>query len=507
MTSVLETVKQTGMFIDGEVVNSDSGRSFEVRNPANGMKIAVVSKADRVDVKKAADAAKAALPSWSSKTVAERSKALLAIADILRKNNDFLAQMETENHGSPIRRTKNFDIGLTAEIYEYYASIARGKMGEVNPVGPHVLDFTLREPVGVAGLIVPWNFPLLMSSWKIAPALVMGNTVVVKPASVTPLTTLEFAKIASKILPKGVLNVITGPGNIVGEEMVSNKNIDMISLTGEVETGRRVSELAAKSVKRVVTELGGKNPLIVLDDADLEAAVEGAMFGSFFNSGQVCATCSRIYVPEKSYDKFVRMFTSAASKLVVSDPLKPETDMGPVVSSEHKKKIDGYVEKGVEEGAKLLTGEGTTKKPDSLQGGAYVLPTVFSDVRQDMKIVQEEIFGPVAAVLSYKTEEEVLDMANDTIYGLSTSLWTKDITRANNFAMKLNAGTIWINEHLIVYPESPWGGFKQSGLGKELSPHALDEYTRLKHISYDMTGLKKKPWYNLINPHTLAQKE
>ncbi|MDG6996108.1 MAG: aldehyde dehydrogenase family protein [Nitrososphaerota archaeon] len=491
------------MFVDGEEVDSESGKTFKVYNPADGSAIATVPKADKGDVKKAAEAAKKASQSWSSKTVAERSKALLAIADLLRKNNDVLAEMETKNHGSPIRRTKNFDVGLSAEIYEYYASIARGKLGEVNPVGPHVLDFTVREPVGVAGLIVPWNFPLLMSSWKIAPALVSGNTVVVKPASVTPLTTLMFAKIASKVLPKGVLNVITGPGSLVGEEMVANKNIDMISLTGEVETGKRVMELASKSVKRVVTELGGKNPLIVMEDADLESAIEGAIFGSFFNSGQVCATCSRIYVHEKLHDKFVNYFAKAASKLVVSNPQHLETDMGPVVSFEHKEKIDGYVQKGLEEGAKLVVGD-TKKKNAPTDGGAYVLPTVFTDVDQDMKIAQEEIFGPVAAVLSFENEDEALNLANDSIYGLSGSLWTKDLTRAHNFASRMHAGTVWINEHLIVYPESPWGGFKQSGLGKELSPHALEEYTRLKHISYDLTGLKKKPWYNLINPHPLT---
>lgn len=504
MTTLSATVTNEKMFIDGEEADSESGKTFKVYNPANGNAIATVPKADKVDVKKAADAAREASPSWSLKSVAERSKALLVVADLLRKNNDVLAELETRNHGSPIRRTKNFDIGLSAEIYEYYASIVRGKLGEVNPVGPQVLDFTVREPVGVAGLIVPWNFPLLMSSWKIAPALASGNTVVVKPASVTPLTTLMFAKIVSKALPKGVLNVVTGPGNVVGEEMVANKNIDMISLTGEVETGKRVMELASKSVKRVVTELGGKNPLIVMEDADLESAVEGAIFGSFFNSGQVCATCSRIYVHKKLHDKFVNLFAKAASKLVVSDPLNPETDLGPVVSFEHKERIDDYIEKGVEDGAKLVAGNEKRKKMDSTDGGAYVFPTVFSNVDQKMKIVQEEIFGPVAAVLGFETEAEALSLANDTVYGLSASLWTKDLTRAHNFATKLQSGTVWINEHLIVYPESPWGGFKQSGLGKELSPHAIDEYTRLKHISYDLTGLKKKPWYNLINPHPLA---
>lgn len=493
------------MFIDGEAVDSYSGKTFKVFNPTNGNVIAEVPSADIEDVRRAAEAAKLAEREWGSKPVSERSKALLSIAELLRKNNDYLAQMETENHGSPIRRTKNFDIGLAAEIYEYYAGLARGLTGDLNPVGPQVLDFTVREPMGVAGLIVPWNFPLLMSSWKIAPALVTGNTVIVKPASVTPLTTLAFAEIAGKILPKGVLNVITGPGNVVGEQMVQDKNIDMISLTGEVDTGKRVMELASRSVKRVLTELGGKNPLIVMEDADLEAAVEGAIFGSFFNSGQVCATSSRIYVHKKLYDKFLTTFTRAASCLVVSEPMKPETDMGPVVSFDHKKKIEYYIQKGIEEGATMTLG--STRAEGKLEQGAYVTPTIFTNVREDMEIVQHEIFGPVAAVLGFDSEQQMLELANDTQFGLSASVWTRDVTHGYNIATKLQVGTVWLNEHLIVYPESPWGGFKQSGIGKELSPHAVDEYTRFKHVSFDLTGMKKKPWYNLINPHPLPSGE
>ncbi|MGC8773485.1 MAG: aldehyde dehydrogenase family protein, partial [Conexivisphaera sp.] len=281
--------------------------------------------------------------------------------------------------------------------------------------------------------------------------------------------------------------------------MVLNERIDLISLTGSTETGQSIMDMASRTVKRLALELGGKNPLIVLDDADVEAAVEGAVMGSFFNSGQVCATSSRIYVHESVHDEFVRKFVEATKKLVVGDPMDPGTDMGPVAYMEHRRNIERYIEIGVKEGAKMVLGG---PPPAELSKGAYVMPTIFVDGRQDMTIVQEEIFGPVEVVLKFRTDDEAIEMANGTRYGLGSSVWTRDIARAAKFIRGIEAGTVWVNEHIPVFPETPWGGFKMSGTGtKELSPHALDTYLRLKHISIDLTGLKKKPWYNIVNPH------
>jgi acyl-CoA reductase-like NAD-dependent aldehyde dehydrogenase len=488
-----------GMFINGEFVGSHTGATYDVVNPANGAVIARVPKGDAADVRAAADAAYDAKRKWAETHVSERSRILLRIADVLRANADRLAELETANHGSPIRKTRNFDVPLAADVFEYYAEVARAVLGEVNPAPVPALDFTLKEPVGVAGLIIPWNFPLLMASWKIAPALAAGNTVVAKPASVTPLSLLEFARLTRDLLPRGVFNVVTGPGSVVGDAMVLNEKIDLISLTGSTETGQKIMEKGARTLKRLALELGGKNPLIVLDDADVEAAVEGAVMASFFNSGQVCATSSRIYVHERVHDEFVRKFVEATKRLVVGDPMDPNTDMGPVAYFEHKRNIERYIEIGLKEGARMVLGG---PPPEHLSGGAYVMPTIFDDGRQDMTIVQEEIFGPVDVILRFSSDEEAIEMANGTKYGLSASVWTRDIARAGKFIRGIDAGTVWVNEHIPVFPETPWGGFKMSGTGtKELSQHALDTYLRLKHVSIDLTGLRKKPWYSIVNPH------
>ena len=488
------------MWIGGEWVDSVSGKTFSSVNPATGEVIAEVPLGDREDAKRAINAARKAFPQWSKLPQSERSKKVSKIAELLMGRLEEFAKLETADHGSPMRKTMNFDIPISAGTFEYFAQASRDVVGHTLPVGPHVLCYTTREPIGVISAITPWNAPLLMASWKLGAALVTGNTCVIKPASVTPLTTLKLGEILEQLdLPPGAVNIITGPGNTVGQEMVENPGVDKVGFTGSSETGREVLGLLGKGVKRVGLELGGNNPFIVFDDADVDAAVQGAVFASFFNNGQVCAATGRYYVQEKVYEEFLGKFVAESEKLVVGDPLDMSTDMGPVVSAGHRDSIESYIASGLEEGASVVLG-GRRPSGGIYDKGYYVSPTIFANVRQDMRIVREEIFGPVAPVMPFKDEEEVIRLANDTDYGLSASVWTNDVRRAINLSNAIDAGTTWINEHLIIWFESPWGGFKQSGFGKDLSRYVLEEYTRLKAVSVDLTGMKKKPWYNLINP-------
>ena len=485
-------------FINGEWTDSASGETFAVTNPATGEVVADVSLCGEADVDRAVGAARAALPGWAGKPVSERSKVLLKLAELIRANEEELALLETREHGSPLRKTKFFDVALCAEQFEYFAGVARAQTGETLPVGPWATSFTVREPLGVVGLITPWNFPALMVVWKLGAALVTGNTCIVKPPTVAPLTTLRLAELATEAgAPPGAVNVVTGPGSVVGEALVRHPDVAKIGFTGDTVTGKRIMSVASESVKPLGLELGGNNAFIVMPDADIDAAAEGASFSAFFNSGQVCAAASRFYVHKSVYEEFAEKLVAAAGQLRMGDPMDMATVIGPVAYAEHRDKIESYIEGAKHAGAKLLLGGERPDTPET-RDGLFVAPTIFGACTHDMAIMQKEIFGPVIGICPFSTPEDAVSYANDSTYGLSASIWTKDVRAALNMAAQIEAGTVWINEHLIVFCETPWGGCKQSGWGKDLSTMALDEYTHTKHIYIDLTGESVKPWDALL---------
>ncbi|MDR3556518.1 MAG: aldehyde dehydrogenase family protein [Syntrophobacteraceae bacterium] len=484
--------------IGGEWVEAAGGETTTVINPANGQVIATVPKCGIEEVNAAVSAAAAAFPEWAAKPVGERSKLLLKLSQLIMANQESIAKLETMEHGSPIRKTMNFDVPLCAEQLEYFAGVARGVTGETLPVGPWCMSMTVRQPLGVIGLITPWNFPALMLIWKLGAALVMGNTCIVKPPSIAPLTALKLGELAMEAgIPKGVVNVITGPGGTVGEALVEHPGVAKIGFTGDTATGKRIMKVASDTVKQLGLELGGKNAFIVLEDADVDSAVEGAVFGAYFNSGQVCAAASRFYVHESLYDEFAEKFVAASKTLKMGDPTDFATVLGPVAYKAHRDKIDTFVEKAKKSSAKLLLG-GERPADPALKDGYFVSPTIFGDCTNDMDLMRHEIFGPVVGLCRFKTPDEAIALANDTPYGLSASIWTKDTRAGLVMASQINAGTVWINEHLIIFCETPWGGCKESGWGKDLSTMVLDEYTMTKHIYVDLTGQPAKPWYAIL---------
>lgn len=484
--------------IGGEKVSALNGETMDIINPANGAVIAKAPKCGISDVNRAVEAAVKAAPEWASKTVGERSKILLKLSQLLMVNLEELAKLETMEHGSPIRKTINFDIPLCAEQLEYFAGVGRALKGETLPVGPWCTSMTIREPLGVVGLITPWNFPALMVVWKMGAALITGNAVIIKPPSIAPLTTIRLAELAMEAgMPSGVVNVVTGPGNIVGEALVQHPDVAKIGFTGDTVTGKRIMSLASNTAKQVGLELGGKNAFIVLSDADLESAVEGAIFGAYFNSGQVCAAASRFYIHESLYDQFAEKFVKASMALKYGDPMDMATVLGPVAYAAHRDKIEGFIARAKNAGAKLLLGGERPNTPDT-RDGFFVAPTVFGDCTHEMEIMRDEIFGPVIALSKFKTNEEAVALANDSRFGLSASIWTKDVKTGLQLTSQIQAGTVWINEHLIIFPETPWGGFKESGWGKDLSTMALEEYTKTKHIYVDLVPQPVKPWYMIL---------
>lgn len=489
-------MQKYGAYINGEYVDASGGETFDVVNPANGQAFAQAAQCTPADVDKAVEAAAAAAPGWAATPVGQRSKVLLKLSQLLMQHQQEIAELETAEHGSPIRKTMNFDVPLCADFFEYFAGVGRALTGETLPIGPWVVSVTVKEPLGVVGLITPWNFPAMMVTWKLGAALITGNTCIVKPPSVAPLTTLLLAQYATEAgAPPGVVNVITGPGETVGEAMVTHPGIAKIGFTGDTSTGKRIMSLASDQAKPVGLELGGNNAFIVLADADLESAVEGAIFGCFFNTGQVCAAASRLFVHESLYDAFVAKFVEQAKALRLGDPMDFATVIGPVPYAAQRDKIEYYVESAKKEGAQLLLGG---ERPAGLDAGYYVGPTIFGNADNSMEFMQDEIFGPVVGVSKFSDPQEAIAQANATRYGLSASIWTSDLRNGLNLAGQLKVGTVWLNEHLMIFCETPWGGCKESGYGKDLSTMVLDEYVHTKHIYMDVTGAPVKPWYNIL---------
>lgn len=492
-------VEKYRMFIGGKWVESSSRETFDVRNPATEEVIATVPLGTKEDAKSAIDAAREKFDSgaWSNKTPAERSLILWKLADLVESNARKIATLESMNVGKTIKYSRDSDLPFIVDNLRFFAGAARlleGKSAsEYSGLGTSIIR---REPIGVVVGVVPWNYPLYIAVWKMAPALAAGNTVVIKPASLTPLTLLEFAKLAQIAgVPDGVLNVVTGHGEIIGEELATSPKVDMISLTGDTSTGKKIMQMASGNLKKVHLELGGKAPFIVLDDANIDAATEGAVVAAFWNSGQDCTAATRVYVHESVQDAFVELLVKKAQNIRIGNPLDERTDMGPLVSGKQRERIEAYVQSGLEEGANLVQGG---KRPENLKKGYFFEPTIFTGVEQKMRICQEEIFGPVLSVSGFSTVDEVVEKANDVVYGLASSVWGKDITDLIRIANRLKYGTVWINEHGVLTSETPHGGFKQSGFGKDLSLYSLEEYTQVKHVYIDQTGLVRKPWYYTV---------
>ncbi len=468
------------LFINNEWCDAQSGKTFPVYNPATEQPLTSVAEGDAADIDVAVRAARRAfeMGAWPKMSARERGRILNRVAALLEKNLAGFAELETLNNGKPIYETTHVDLPLAIETFEYYAGLADKIHGDTIPVSGNFFNYTLREPAGVVGQIIPWNFPLLMAAWKLGPALATGCTVVLKPAEQTPLTALWLAELFQQAgLPPGVLNVVPGYGPTAGAALATHPEVDKVAFTGSTEVGKEVMRLAAQSLKRVSLELGGKAPNIVFADADLDAAVQGAMRGIFFNQGEVCCAGSRLFIEEKAHDEFLAKLKTNAEKIVVGDPLDPKTRMGAQVSQEQFNKILGYIEKGKAEGAKVVTGG--SKARDQ---GYFLKPTVFDGVTNDMTIAREEIFGPVVSVIKFKDHEDLVKQANDTLYGLSAGIWTRDIGKAHRLAKRVKAGTVWVNCFNCFDAASPFGGLKQSGFGRELGKYAIELYTQVKSV-------------------------
>jgi betaine-aldehyde dehydrogenase len=475
-----------GLWIDGRARPAADGAVAEVLEPAIGAPLATVARGGVADVEAAAAAAERAFRSgpWPRATAAERQRALLALAARIRAEAEVLARLEARNAGKPIADAR-WEVATAARCFEFYAGAATALSGRVPPVDGSGLSVVLRQPVGPCALIVPWNFPLLIAAWKLAPALAAGNPVVLKPASATPLTALRLGALAQEAgLPGGVLNVVAGPGAQVGAALVRHRAIRKVSFTGDSANGAEILRLAAPDIKRVSLELGGKSANVVFADADLDACVEKSLLSVFGNAGQDCCARSRILVEASVHDRLVERFAAATRRLRVGDPLDPETQVGSLISPAHRERVLGYVEAGLAEGARRVCG-GEAPPDPALARGAFLTPCVFEGVTPAMRIAREEIFGPVVAVLPFRDEEEAVALANDSEYGLSGSLWTRDAGRALRVARAIETGVLSVNTSRSVFLESPFGGWKRSGLGRELGIEALEGYTETKSVYFE----------------------
>ncbi|ROQ65669.1 betaine-aldehyde dehydrogenase [Streptomyces sp. 840.1] len=484
-------------YIGGRLRPGTSGRSHDVVNPATGKTVHTYELAGTADVDAAVAAAREAFPGWSGATPAERSEAMHRFASVLARQADDFAYAESLQCGKPVKLSTEFDVPGTVDNASFFAGAARHLEGKsaAEYDGDHT-SYVRREAIGVIGSIAPWNYPLQMAAWKILPAVAAGNTIVLKPAEITPLTSLMFAQAATEAgIPDGVINIVNGAGKDAGEHLVGHPDVVMTSFTGSTAVGKRVAEIATSTVKRLHLELGGKAPFVVFDDADLEAAVNGAVAGSLINTGQDCTAATRACVQRPLYDAFVQGVAELMETVRVGDPFAPDTDLGPLISHAQRDRVAGFVERARAYATVVTGGEAPGGE---LADGAYYRPTLIAGAAQDSEIVQAEIFGPVLVVLPFDTDDEGIALANDTPYGLAASAWTRDLYRANRATREIKAGCVWINDHIPIISEMPHGGYKASGFGKDMSSYSFEEYTQVKHVMYDNTAVARKDWHRTI---------
>jgi len=485
---------QNQLFINGEFVDAIGGHRLPVVNPHDGSLITEIAEGRQADIDLAVAAAKAVFPKWKAVAAAERGRLLLKLADALEANSEEFAQLESLNTGHPIKDSRFLDVPRTAACFRYFGGMADKIQGDVMPVEPGFLNYVLREPLGVVGAIVPWNFPLMFCSWKMGPALAAGNTIVLKPSELTPLTSLRLAELMREVgFPNGVVNIVPGFGHTAGERLATHSDVAKIAFTGSTTVGRRIVEYSSSNLKRVQLELGGKGANIVFNDANIAAAINGSAFAIFHNQGQACIAGSRLILQEEIAEEFISKFVALAKSIKIGNPLDPATEMGPLTSAMHRDRVLDFVKVAVDEGGEILTGG---KSPDdpALRNGCYVLPTIVRVRNNESRVCHEEVFGPFVTVTTFKTEQEALEIANSTEYGLGGGLWTNDLSRAHRVASQIRSGMVWINSYKRVSPNSPFGGTGKSGYGREMGFEAIREYTEAKSIWVNVDA-KLPPWY------------
>lgn len=469
------------LYINGEWTKGSEGKTIEASNPSTGEKLAEFIDATHADVDAAVEAAQKAFPEWKKVSVEDRSAMLLQIADLMEEKADHLAMVETLDNGKPLRETSSADIPLSIDHFRYFAGVIRAEEGSAKQLDEDNLTLILKEPIGVVGQVIPWNFPLLMAAWKLAPALAAGNTIVITPSSTTSLGLLELAKILDQVLPAGVVNIITGRGSYSGDYLLHHEGVQKLAFTGSTEVGYKVAQAAANRLIPSTLELGGKSANIIFNDAPWDRALEGVQSGILFNQGEVCSAGSRVFVQEDIYDDFVAAMKTAFEKVKVGRPWEEGVQMGAQINQKQLDKILSYVEIGQQEGATLLTG-GYQLKDHQLEGGSFMAPTILSDANNDMRVAQEEIFGPVATVIKFKDEEDAIRLANESEYGLGGGVWTRDINKALRVSRGVETGRMWVNQYANFSAGAPFGGYKKSGIGRETHKSILDAYTQTKNI-------------------------